>query len=423
MAKNDTVVDNNDFDCEDLHAAFDSLQSLESTVRSFCGRWDCSECPLGKHIDPDAAYPADACPTLQHIRELRYILQDHVRKTVVEEKGLDKYKVDWINNQKVFFKGFDQDLCCRGMQFEVGWEFSVDGSAVICVNGIHFCCNILEVFDHYSLPWSRYCTVTVPEGDDVSVDFASSYGETKRCATKVKIECELSLSDLVRKLQSGYGFRYEIGTWFSSDTITVGTDWAYYWCNAPVGVLTGCYSMMHLDGYIGVAKACNSAVYIDWEHAVAIGMKEHTVAHTTGFHSIAIAKEWRSIALADGTGSIAIAHASEATAIVAERYSVGVNVFGAGSIVRLESDYCVAVATGHTVVTAERCTVVIPYHHDSEEFSVCAVAGTRIVWVGNNDEEPVITTVSEDGPIKPNQTYVWSDFVWNVLGRPATWRD
>ena len=83
MARNDTVVDNNDFDCEDLHAAYDSLQSLESTVRSFCSRWDCSECPLGKHIDPDAAYPADACPTLQHIRELRYILQDHVRKTVV----------------------------------------------------------------------------------------------------------------------------------------------------------------------------------------------------------------------------------------------------------------------------------------------------------------------------------------------------
>ena len=90
---------------------------------------------------------------------------------------------------------------------------------------------------------------------------------------------------------------------------------------------------------------------------------------------------------------------------------------------RLESKYCVAVAAGHTIVTEENCTIVIPYHRDSENFSICAVAGTRIIWVGNNDEEPVVTTVSEDGPIKPNKTYVWSDFIFNVLGRPATWRD
>ena len=33
------------------------------------------------------------------------------------------------------YKGFDEDFKCRGMQYEVGKEFSVTGRIEVCENG------------------------------------------------------------------------------------------------------------------------------------------------------------------------------------------------------------------------------------------------------------------------------------------------
>ena len=33
------------------------------------------------------------------------------------------------------YKGFDKDLKCRNMQYEVGKEFTVDGEIIHCKNG------------------------------------------------------------------------------------------------------------------------------------------------------------------------------------------------------------------------------------------------------------------------------------------------
>ena len=57
------------------------------------------------------------------------------------------------------YKGFDRELKCRNMQFEVGKEFSVDGRLELCENGLHFCKFPLDVVKYYDFNDSRFAEV------------------------------------------------------------------------------------------------------------------------------------------------------------------------------------------------------------------------------------------------------------------------
>ena len=68
--------------------------------------------------------------------------------------------------KKLRFKGFDQNLCCTGMQFEIGEEYKIDNNGQpleLCSETVfHYCKHLEDVFDYYS-PWekSRYCLIEV----------------------------------------------------------------------------------------------------------------------------------------------------------------------------------------------------------------------------------------------------------------------
>ena len=47
------------------------------------------------------------------------------------------------------YKGMDANMQCRGMQFEVGKTYHVDGDIKVCENGLHFCEQLIKVFDFY----------------------------------------------------------------------------------------------------------------------------------------------------------------------------------------------------------------------------------------------------------------------------------
>ena len=44
-----------------------------------------------------------------------------------------------MEDKIIAYKGMNSKMQCRGMQYEVGKEFSVDGDIECCGNGLHAC--------------------------------------------------------------------------------------------------------------------------------------------------------------------------------------------------------------------------------------------------------------------------------------------
>ena len=95
------------------------------------------------------------------------------------------------------YKGFNQDLTCRGFQYEIGKEYKMDGEIKCCNHGFHACESPLEVLDHYFLDddcrFARYCEV------EQSGTLDKENGEsTKVASSKIKIKAELKFADFIK---------------------------------------------------------------------------------------------------------------------------------------------------------------------------------------------------------------------------------
>ncbi len=99
------------------------------------------------------------------------------------------------NKTVTAYKGFDNNLRCRGFQFEVGGEYTTD-RAVACETGFHCCENPLDVLGYYAplgedgKP-NRFCEVEAGGDIDTSED-------DKLCSTHIKVKAEIGLKGLVK---------------------------------------------------------------------------------------------------------------------------------------------------------------------------------------------------------------------------------
>ena len=84
------------------------------------------------------------------------------------------------------YKAFNSKLQCKNnFQFEVGKEYEVEGTLVICVNGFHFCKTIADCFEYYpKKEETRICEIEAL-GEIVEDD-------NKSCTSKIKIIRELT---------------------------------------------------------------------------------------------------------------------------------------------------------------------------------------------------------------------------------------
>lgn len=83
------------------------------------------------------------------------------------------------------YKGMGKDMKCRGMQYEVGRTYRVDGEVELCWNGLHFCERLVDVFPFYAPDASRYFEVEA--GGTVVTDEAGR----KSAASELTIVREL----------------------------------------------------------------------------------------------------------------------------------------------------------------------------------------------------------------------------------------
>ena len=96
------------------------------------------------------------------------------------------------------YKGMNADMTCRGMRFEIGKSYHIDGKISLCENGLHFCEKLYDTFSYYDKFESRFFEVEA-SGDIVS-------GGDKSATSDIVILRELSRIEINRCIYDyGYG--------------------------------------------------------------------------------------------------------------------------------------------------------------------------------------------------------------------------
>lgn len=99
---------------------------------------------------------------------------------------------------KKFYKGFNEDLTCRGFQYEEGETYE-ENRADLCHCGFHACEDPLDCFHYYGPTSSQF--------REVILDGISDQREldSKVCATKITIGARLNFSQMVK---AAFEFRW-----------------------------------------------------------------------------------------------------------------------------------------------------------------------------------------------------------------------
>lgn len=93
------------------------------------------------------------------------------------------------------YKGFRKGLICKDKQYAENTIFE-ESEANICVNGMHFCKNPMDVLDYYPLIDNNgeMCEFSEVE----ALDETLTNDEKKYCTKKLKIGARLSLAEFIR---------------------------------------------------------------------------------------------------------------------------------------------------------------------------------------------------------------------------------
>ena len=96
-------------------------------------------------------------------------------------------------NKIIAYKGFDENLCCRGFQYEIGKEYVQEGEIKCCESGFHACTNPFDVLHYYPVERrNRFCVV------EQSGMIKTGNGDSKQASSKIKIKAEIGMAGLFK---------------------------------------------------------------------------------------------------------------------------------------------------------------------------------------------------------------------------------
>lgn len=93
------------------------------------------------------------------------------------------------------FKGFSQDLTCRGFQYEIGKTYEYDGNIELCSQVFHFCRKLQDVHQFYDLKTSRIC--------EIEADGKIDNDGIKSVCSRIRIVRELSREEVDAAVNTG----------------------------------------------------------------------------------------------------------------------------------------------------------------------------------------------------------------------------
>ncbi|MEB6160148.1 hypothetical protein MXF36_10185 [Pseudomonas aeruginosa] len=185
------------------------------------------------------------------------------------------------------YKGFKQDLTCRGYQFEIGGTYKHEGEIEACASGFHSCEYPLDVFGYYAPGDSRFAIVKA------SGQLSRHDDDSKIASATLVVEAEISMPTMISKAIDWIMARLD-----SSVEQTVVGDTASNTGNRSAASNTGDRSAASNTGY---QSAASNTGY----QSAASNTGYQSAASNTGYQSAASNTGDRSAASNTGDRSAA----------------------------------------------------------------------------------------------------------------------
>lgn len=249
------------------------------------------------------------------------------------------------------YKGFERDFTCRGMQYEVGKTYEIEGEPKLCERGFHFCTSPLAVFEYYA-PTNRFAIVKADKNDVIYDATANSH---KAVARRITIVREITLDEIISLQMEFSSTKKRSAT--GADMCRLGDQKvALKGCALTgmedasiVGVRGGSDYCVSVDGNYAMSVAAISVRSIEacyGMNTLAAASGRYSVAQADGVCAAAVSTQHSSVAIAEGNEAVAVATDDESIAVASDRSAAMCTGFCSVAISKEKNALAVAAGSG-----------------------------------------------------------------------------
>ncbi|OTK00337.1 DUF7666 domain-containing protein [Pseudomonas aeruginosa] len=215
------------------------------------------------------------------------------------------------------YKGFKQDLTCRGYQFEIGGTYKHEGEVEACASGFHSCEYPLDVFGYYAPGESRFAIVKA------SGQLSRHDDDSKIASATLVVEAEISMPTMISRALDWIMSKVD-----KSVEQTVVGETASNTGDYSAASNTGDYSAASNTGYQSAASNTGdySAASNTGYQSAASNTGNRSAASNTGYQSAASNTGNRSAASNTGYQSAASNTGNRSAAEVSGKESVAASL-------------------------------------------------------------------------------------------------
>jgi hypothetical protein len=215
---------------------------------------------------------------------------------------------DAVEETIIAYKGFDKDMSCRGMKYEIGTTYTADGAVRCGEVGFHSCENPLDVWNYYGPAISRFAVVTAGGKIDRNTN-----SDSKIASAKITVTAEIALPEFIQRAVAWIGAR-------AKGNLTTG--------NYSAAVTTGDYSAAVTTGDYSAAATTGdySAAATTGDYSAAATTGNYSAAVTTGNGSAAVTTGYDSAAATTGDYSAAATTGYDSAAATTGKHSIAASL-------------------------------------------------------------------------------------------------